>query len=81
MLLVSQRSRYSLYILFLYVSDDKMPVVTRLTLLSMCFLVYILIKFKSMEDGVLLRYVSWNEFIHNMLAKGEVGTVCLFMLI
>jgi len=51
-----------------------MPVITRLTLLMLCLIVYVMIKFRAMEDGVLYQYVSWNEFIHNMLAKGEVGS-------
>jgi len=54
-------------------ADDKMPVVTRLTLLMLCFMLYVLIKFRAREDSMLYRYVSWNEFVHSMLAKGEVG--------
>ena len=56
-----------------YIADDKMPVITRLTLLVFCLVIYVLIKFRAREDNMLYRYVSWNEFIHNMLAKGEVG--------
>jgi len=55
------------------IADDKMPVVTRLTLLLLCLAAYMMIKFRAREDGMLYRYVSWNEFIYNMLAKGEVG--------
>ena len=54
-------------------TDDKMPVITRLVLLTLCFALYMMIRFRGREDGMLYRYVSWNEFIHNMLAKGEVG--------
>jgi len=56
-----------------YIADDKMPLITRLTLLSVCVAIYFLIKFRAREDSMLFRYVSWNEFIHSMLAKGEVG--------
>jgi len=56
-------------------ADDKMPVVTRLTLLLLCLLLYAMIKFRGREDGTLFKYVSWNEFVHNMLAKGEVGNI------
>jgi len=69
-----------------HVADDKMPVITRLTLLMLCLIIYVMIKFRAREDNILYRYVSWNEFIHNMLAKGEVGCVlcltwCQFTLI
>jgi len=57
-----------------------MPIITRVTLLLLCFVVYIMIKFRAMEDGMLYRYVSWNEFIHNMLAKGEVGYLPLLIM-
>jgi len=50
-----------------------MPVITRLTLLVLCLIVYLMIKFRAREDSMLYRYISWNEFVHNMLAKGEVG--------
>jgi len=53
--------------------DDKMPVISRLILLMFCFILYMMIKFRGREDNMLYKYVSWNEFIHNMLAKGEVG--------
>ena len=55
------------------IADDKMPVISRLTLLSLCLAIYFMIKFRAREDSMLFRYVSWNEFLHNMLAKGEVG--------
>lgn len=64
------------FIFVCYIADDKMPVITRLTLLMLCLIVYVMIKFRAMEDGMLYRYVSWNEFTHNMLAKGEVGSIC-----
>jgi len=50
-----------------------MPVVSRLILLMFCFILYMMIRFRGREDSMLYKYVSWNEFIHNMLAKGEVG--------
>jgi len=65
-------------ILFLYVrciADDKMPVISRLTLLTLCLVIYFMIKFRAREDNMLYRYVSWNEFIHSMLAKGEVSII------
>jgi len=70
-----QIANATVYTFVCCISDDKMPVVTRLTLLMLCLIVYVMIKFRAMEDGMLYRYVSWNEFIHNMLAKGEVGTM------
>lgn len=54
-------------------ADDKMPVISRLILLMCCFILYIMIRFRGREDSMLYKYVSWNEFIHTMLAKGEVG--------
>ena len=53
--------------------DDKMPVISRVILLMFCFMLYMMIRLRGREEGVLYKYVSWNEFIHNMLAKGEVG--------
>jgi len=50
-----------------------MPVISRLTLVMLLVTLYFLIKFRGREDNMLYRYVSWNEFIHNMLAKGEVS--------
>ena len=58
-------------------ADDKMPVISRLILLMFCFILYVMIRLRGREDGMLYRYVSWNEFIHNMLSKGEVGVFSL----
>ena len=39
------------------------------------FLVYIVLRLLTGDDGSMYKFVSWNEFVHDMLAKGEVEEI------
>ncbi len=55
-----------------------MPLVARLMLsLWLGFLVFIILRLQSGEETSPFRFVSWNEFIHDMLSKGEVSALTL----
>ena len=50
-----------------------MPFLARLTLMFwLGLIVYTLLRFQASDEASLYKQVSWNEFVHNMLAKGEV---------
>jgi hypothetical protein len=54
-------------------TDDKMPFLARLTLMFWLGLIfYIMLRLQAGDEASLYRHVSWNEFVHTMLAKGEV---------
>jgi len=54
-------------------NEDKMPLLARLTLVAwLGFIVYVMMRLQAGEEANLYRYVSWNEFVHSMLSKGEV---------
>lgn len=54
--------------------EEKMPFSARVMLMMwLAFIVYIFLNLSTPEEMV--RYVSWNEFIHDILAKGEVELV------
>jgi hypothetical protein len=58
------------------VTDDKMPFLARLTLMFWLGLIfYIMLRLQAGDESSLYRHVSWNEFVHTMLAKGEVYQV------
>ena len=51
-----------------------MPFVARLMLMFwLGFLLYVVLRLQTSDDTGLYRFVSWNEFVHDMLAKGEVN--------
>ncbi|XP_064640214.1 paraplegin-like [Lineus longissimus] len=57
---------------------DKMPFLPRLFFLSwLAFAVVTTMRLISGEDTTNYRFVSWNEFVHDMLAKGEVEEVTI----
>ncbi len=63
-----------------------MPLVARLMLtLWLGFLVFIILRLQSGEETSPFRFVSWNEFIHDMLSKGEVElyfkSSCLLLIV
>ena len=50
-----------------------MPFMARLMLLFwLGFLLYVIVRLQTGDDSGLYRFVSWNEFVHDMLARGEV---------
>lgn len=56
--------------------EEKMPFLARLMLMVwLGFLVYIVLRLVTGDDGSMYKFVSWNEFVHDMLAKGEVEEV------
>lgn len=56
--------------------EDKMPFTARLMLLFwLSFLLYVTLRLQTGEDANTYRFVSWNEFVHDMLSKGEVEEV------
>ncbi len=58
-----------------------MPFVTRMLMLSfVSFAVYIFLRLQSGDDAV-YKFVSWNEFVHDMLAKGEVNWQLPFVVV
>ena len=55
---------------------DKMPLLPRLLFLGwLIFAIYTTLRLLTGDDTNMYRFVSWNEFIHDMLAKGEVEEV------
>ena len=51
-----------------------MPPLARLTLILYSFgVAYILFSVMAGNDNTAVKFVSWNEFVHEMLAKGEVS--------
>jgi hypothetical protein len=51
-----------------------MPFLARLSVVFWLGLIaYVVLKLQAAEESSLYRQVSWNEFVHNMLAKGEVS--------
>lgn len=54
--------------------EEKMPFSARVMLVMwLGFILYVFLNLSTPEEMV--RYVSWNEFIHDILAKGEVELV------
>ena len=50
-----------------------MPFLARLMLMMwLGFLLYVVVRLQAGEETGLHKFVSWNEFVHDMLAKGEV---------
>lgn len=53
--------------------NEKMPMGSRvMMLLWLGTIFYILYKLQSSEEANLFKFVSWNEFVREMLSKGEV---------
>jgi len=53
-----------------------MPFLARLMLMVwLGFLLYVVVRLQAGEDSGLYKFVSWNEFVHEMLAKGEVSVL------
>ncbi|CAD5113086.1 DgyrCDS2278 [Dimorphilus gyrociliatus] len=56
--------------------NDKMPMGSRLMMIFwLGTIFYILYKLQSSEDTNLFKFVSWNEFVREMLTKGEVDEI------
>jgi len=57
-----------------------MPFLARLTLMFwLGLIVYTLMRLQAGDEASLYKQVSWNEFVHNMLAKGEVEFLLSFI--
>ena len=54
-------------------SEERMPMLARLMLMTwLGFLLYVVLRLQAGDETSLYKFVSWNEFTHDMLAKGEV---------
>jgi len=59
---------------FLFAEDDKMPILPRLLFwFWVMFAVYAAMRLTQGDDGGNFHLVSWNEFYHEMLAKGAAA--------
>lgn len=57
-------------------SGDKIPFLPRLIFwFWIIFGIYTLLRMGQGEDTSMLHFISWNEFYHDMLAKGEVEAI------
>lgn len=74
---------YTLYLICLSVSEDKMPTLAKfmLTVYLGLFIYAYLRLLQGSDETTAGRYVSWNEFYHDMLAKGEVMDKDIFRTI
>lgn len=58
--------------------DDKIPMFPRIFIwLTLLFAAYTLLRMMQGADSNLYNFISWNEFYHEMLAKGEVQEVII----
>lgn len=56
--------------------NEKIPLLPRLIFwFWLAFGVYTVLKMGQGEDSSAMRFISWNEFYHDMLAKGEVEAI------
>ncbi|XP_076449044.1 mitochondrial inner membrane m-AAA protease component paraplegin-like [Babylonia areolata] len=56
--------------------NEKIPLLPRLIFwFWLAFGVYTVLKMGQGEDSSSFRFISWNEFYHDMLAKGEVDAI------
>ncbi|KAI0225000.1 Paraplegin [Lamellibrachia satsuma] len=56
--------------------EERMPFLARLMLMVwLGFLLYVVVRLQAGEETGLHKFVSWNEFVHDMLAKGEVEEI------
>lgn len=62
-------------------SDDKIPMFPRIFIwLTLLFAAYTLLRMMQGADSNLYNFISWNEFYHEMLAKGEVSQSVTFYI-
>ncbi|KAK7505199.1 hypothetical protein BaRGS_00003361, partial [Batillaria attramentaria] len=56
--------------------NEKIPLLPRLIFwFWLVFGIYTLLRMGQGEDSNVFRFISWNEFYHDMLAKGEVEAI------
>lgn len=55
------------------VDEERLPLLPRLLFwFWLLFALYTALRLLQGEDTAMYRFISWNEFYHDMLAKGEV---------
>ena len=57
-----------------FAANEKIPLLPRLIFwFWLAFGVYTVLRMGQGEDSNVFRFISWNEFYYDMLAKGEVS--------
>lgn len=61
------------------IEEEKAPFLARLMMVFwVSFLLWAILRFQAGEENSVYKFVSWNEFLHDMLAKGEVAAIICY---